>query len=1702
MLLLNGSSWASHISGGSIKYSALPNGSWYLEASVFRDCAGASFNSASIAITATCTATLSTQTITAANLPFVAPIPIPFGGPYSAVVVGTVTAEEVSDVCDRILNPNQSPNTNCRGGTVQGYTRFNYSATVTLAPCNYWIVGFSPVCCRNTGSSNVTSGSMWVETWFDSQNFPTNSSPKFADEVKPIPSACVGKTVFYGIGTVDPDGDSLRFELACPKQSSSQCVTYASGYSYLAPAPGLKLDSATGLFSFTPQAVGKRVVAFWVKEYERCTGVWKAQTLRDVQFRIETCTNNVPRDISGVSNLQGKNTVKLGKFKIQACNGSTISFEDTIYDADATDTLVFNSNYAQVLPGATMSLNFLSKNKCVVKYTWTASIGLNPHKIFYLVFNDDRCNYPGNGFSLFEIQVRNSTSAGDDQSLCLGRDTAYIEASGGRYYRWTSVWGDTLRWTGPNKNIWADTTANDTNKRIKFLPNTTTYLEVWSDMKEGCVTAYACQARDTIKIVAAKNYNLLKQADTVICFNDSTIPLWVNPDSAFFTYSYKWKSAPSLSNDSISNPNVTPITTKTYYVTVSSDSGCVKEDSIKVEVTPPFPANIYAVADDSSICKGTKAQLNLQLGYKPSSCGITQGQCSGAPVNYDVGAGLTVNLGSGASHQMWPCPYGGEMNSARQQYLYLASEMRAAGIKAGIIQGLSFNVKKMGSQGQFANYRIKLKCTNQTVLSNWVNGTVQVMNPKSVSVQPGWNYHPFDFQYDWDGQSNLVVEVCWSNGSSSGDNSEVYYTQTAFNSCMAFISNANACSASNLSLISNRNRPNIKINLCQAPDSNAFKYSWIPSTYLNATQIKNPVTTPQDSITYYAHVTDTFGKCDGYSTRLKINLTKITVGSDTVLCPYDTVQISIDDRRLCPGPKKYLWIKGHPGAYISVDTIPSPRLMAIANTDFIVSVSDTCGCSVLDTFTIKMRDIPPPALTKTLPKCGFSNGSLKVVGSGGISPYTYQLSQGGVVLGNNQTGNFGNLNNGYYSIRVTDAGKCYNEVLDTFTNTAPIIDSITSSNLTCYRNNSGEIDVYVSSGIPPYVFSIDSGNSYISANSFKLLPKGRYHVMARSFDGCITKPVAKVLSEPDSLYSDLFYNEVSCFGAADARSIGIAHGGTQPYSWKWASGSLTDTAANLSGGWDTLTLSDVNGCKFDTSYFVQEFPEVIIDSILHKNVSCFGYNDGSSQIIAKGGKQALFYSITGGAIFSPNSSFSKLEPKGYSVRVEDVNGCFKTDTLIITEPKEVRVFSNFDTAKICVSTCIDMLANATGGNSSSYEYHWTPGITSKDGVQRVCPEEESTYWVYSRDTAGCISTRKAIRVNLYDSLKVVPKGDLVICYGENIDIPTAASGGDGAGFIYSWFPQNGLSDPNSSRPNTSPDTTTNYMVVLTDICGSPADTAYAQIIVNPLPLVGFTTDSVFVCHPGRINFTKTSPANSVECTWRFGDGNESNTCTDIPYVYRYPGLYSPQLIVTDENNCTDSLTKDELIRVARTPSAYFTKTPDRPTTKEPVVQFYDKSEGWIVRWEWTFGSFDTSAVQNPKFTFPETHRDKYPVKLTVWDTNTCVSDTIIEVRIGPEFGFYIPSAFTPNGDGQNDVFRPLGTGVNPKQYEMIIFNRWGEIVFETKNFEEGWDGTDIRSGTLVPAGIYPYRIRVGDTFDEKDRHEYQGSVTIYSIKEQ
>jgi gliding motility-associated-like protein len=160
------------------------------------------------------------------------------------------------------------------------------------------------------------------------------------------------------------------------------------------------------------------------------------------------------------------------------------------------------------------------------------------------------------------------------------------------------------------------------------------------------------------------------------------------------------------------------------------------------------------------------------------------------------------------------------------------------------------------------------------------------------------------------------------------------------------------------------------------------------------------------------------------------------------------------------------------------------------------------------------------------------------------------------------------------------------------------------------------------------------------------------------------------------------------------------------------------------------------------------------------------------------------------------------------------------------------------------------------------------------------------------------------------------------------------------------------------------------------------------------------------------------------------------------------------------------------------------------------VNFTDQSTG-ATQWQWDFGDgstfSDTSNQQNPSYTYTDETDGTYTVQLVVHNQYGCVDDTTIEVIVGPEFTFFIPNAFTPNGDGTNDFF--FGTGVGIQKFQLWVFDRWGNLIFTGSDLYDKWDGTvQGKSGQICQEDVYVWKVVLTDVFQKK--HKYIGHVTL------
>jgi gliding motility-associated-like protein len=260
------------------------------------------------------------------------------------------------------------------------------------------------------------------------------------------------------------------------------------------------------------------------------------------------------------------------------------------------------------------------------------------------------------------------------------------------------------------------------------------------------------------------------------------------------------------------------------------------------------------------------------------------------------------------------------------------------------------------------------------------------------------------------------------------------------------------------------------------------------------------------------------------------------------------------------------------------------------------------------------------------------------------------------------------------------------------------------------------------------------------------------------------------------------------------------------------------------------------------------------------------------------------------------------------------------------------------------------------------------------------------------------------------------------------------------------------------------------------------------------PLIVLAPDRYIGCTPAEIFFNNLStPIDSTyDIVWDFGDGQTTEGIISPTHTYDETGVYTVQVAITSPIGCFTADTFLNLIRVEPSPVANFTFFPDSLLNQfNNTIQFTDLSVG-ANRWNWQFDEYGTTTKQNPTFTFPDTGLMK--VTLIVTHPQGCKDSLSRYLDFNPEIRWYMPNAFTPNGDGQNDGFRGKGILEGVSNFNMTIWNRWGELVFETTDPEAEWTGRKMNTGGMSPDGVYVYLVTF--TGPRGQKHEFKGFATV------
>lgn len=417
-------------------------------------------------------------------------------------------------------------------------------------------------------------------------------------------------------------------------------------------------------------------------------------------------------------------------------------------------------------------------------------------------------------------------------------------------------------------------------------------------------------------------------------------------------------------------------------------------------------------------------------------------------------------------------------------------------------------------------------------------------------------------------------------------------------------------------------------------------------------------------------------------------------------------------------------------------------------------------------------------------------------------------------------------------------------------------------------------------------------------------------------------------------------------------------------------------------------------------------------------------------------------------------------------------GCSATATSTVTVNPAPTVTVNSPT--ICAGDAATLTA------SGATTYLWSTGEVT-DNIS-VSPASTTTYTVAGTDF-GCTTTvTSTVTVNQV-IVSILPTA-ATLCEGESVVL--TASGAT----TYSWSPATDLSSVSGSNVTATPTVTTTYTVTGTG--NGCTDDETITITVNPNPVVNFSALPISGCLPLTVQFNDLSTIASGNITswlWQ-ADNNTFADQSNPVYTFNSAGNYDITLTVTSNQNCTSTLTIVDLITVSPIPVANFSANPVWTQIISPEVTFTDLSSGNPVQWTWDFGTGANSNIQNPVYSFSDT--GTYSVMLTITNQFGCADSIEFTVVIAPFFTLYVPSAFTPDGDGLNDVFLPKGEAL--RDYQLRIFNRWGEQVFESFEPAVGWNGKSRKTGKDMITDVYVYRISVRDEHNRPQ--DFKGIVTL------
>ncbi|MBN4051308.1 gliding motility-associated C-terminal domain-containing protein, partial [bacterium AH-315-M05] len=734
---------------------------------------------------------------------------------------------------------------------------------------------------------------------------------------------------------------------------------------------------------------------------------------------------------------------------------------------------------------------------------------------------------------------------------------------------------------------------------------------------------------------------------------------------------------------------------------------------------------------------------------------------------------------------------------------------------------------------------------------------------------------------------------------------------------------------------------------------------------------------------------------------------------------------------------------------------------------YTITVTDANNCSAIDSANVTEPSVIniSSALSTNVACNSGNDGTITITASGGTGTLSYSIDSG--ITYPNTTGIFTGLSAGSYVIAVQDANGCTQIGSTLIITDPPAINIILaeSMDITCNGFNDGTITIFASGGTGALQDSITGYPYQPNGIGFSNLSAGIYVVTVKDANDC-TRDTTLTITEPAAItITSVVPTNVTSCGGSDGTITITATGGTGAlqdsitgYSYQPDGSVFT----SLTVGNYAITVQDSNGCTLDSIVTINDPGTVSIDLEVFTDITCFGFDDGTITITASGGVGTLSYSIDGGITYQSSGSFDSLSAATYDIMVQDTISCMQAgSTITINEPPAITISSELSTNITCNGDGNGTITITASGGTGALSYSIDSGSTYQSSGSFINLIAGS-YNVVVQDSNLCTQIGSILTIIEPAAItisSVVPT-DVTTCGGSDGTITITASGGT-APLEYS-IDLGGSYQPGGNFINLSQGT---YNVEVRDANGCIE--FYGVITINDPSAVVLTSvvDSNVTCNGGSdggATASVTGGASPYIYSWSPSGGNDSAATGLTAETY--------MVSVTDANGCS----ANDIITITEPDSIDADITVNDPTLGQCDGEATIAVSGGIQPYTY---QWDTAAGSQITATADDLCGGTY--NITVTDASGCTNTFSVELTAPPN-EFFLPTAFAPDGDDPENKKLKIRGG-NIQSIILVIYDRWGEKVYEASNVFEakkGWDGTFRNNGKPLNSDSYPYYLEV------------------------